>query len=165
MVFVRDDDDHILKLCVACGEVHADVETATRVGISYVARECSWSLRYPGKQAFEVIEELEGRTRGDDPVVERVPAAPGQSVEWVDLPRSESPPQDLGVDPASLAIPPRRPGEEPGPADLALPEDPTGKTEMLCPVCGGDAEIEDPENPGSFVPCARCENGRIVVSP
>jgi hypothetical protein len=129
-------------LCVACGDTHADPATATRIGISYVAVECAWTLRYPGMSASEVIEALEARLRrrvhepGDEPTVEMEPVSdPDPTLEM----------KPVSNDPAERA------------------EHNQFAQEVLCTVCGGDGELAEPDGP---VVCGRCNGtGRVSVSP
>lgn len=139
--------------CVACGREHITTEdelrASTRVGISFIARECAWTLRYPGKEAHEVIEELESesRTRGEG-VVRRGPAEPDLAVTDEER-EGEAEVEDDG-----------------GPSDPAarVQENEYAETKV-CSVCNGDGEVPDPENPESFNPCGRCGGeGKIKVT-
>lgn len=127
--------------CVACGQEHIkseeDLRGATRVGISFVARECAWTLKYPGRQAHEVIEALEQRL-GSRPDVALQDPAPAADEEVV-----QADPDDPATHPEQVST--------------AL----TGQGHRVpCTVCKGDGEVGDPP-----VPCGRCGgDGTIVVT-
>jgi hypothetical protein len=132
-------------LCVACGETHflteREVNAALRVGISHVHPDCAWTLRYPGKSANEVIVELERKLSKRA----HVGAAAGTSTDRTDEP---SPPEAISV----ADDPQERGGGE-------------YVEEKLCPICEGDGELVDPEDPNAVSLCGRCNgNGRVQVT-
>jgi hypothetical protein len=137
--------------CAACGEDHIeDPSTATRVGIAFIGRECTWTLRYPGKAAHEVIEALEARLRGDGSGPRLTPAELNADV-------TAPPPTDGAAAPDGGSVPPSDDPAERAGGEFA--------ETRPCPVCGGDGEVPDPEEDGSFNPCGRCGgDGTIKVT-
>jgi hypothetical protein len=145
------------ETCAACGDDHVDTATGTRIGVSWIARECSWVLRWPGRQAHEVIELLEKRL-GEEPP----PSVNG------------------GVEVDALVREGMLERETPEPEDpqattemAALSDDPAQRTEhnqfvqdILCPVCAGDGELANPDGDREgAVMCGRCNgSGRVLVA-
>jgi ribosomal protein S27AE len=128
-------------VCVACGQPHIlsehDADQATRIGVSLVARECQWVMRYPGLEAHEVIEQLEKRLGSSSgPPREAVNGAPS--------------PQE------AVGDPPDDPALRASESDPSL----TAGTRIACPVCGGDGEI-GPEDDRQL--CGRCSGECTVV--
>lgn len=139
--------------CVACGDEHADPDTATRIGISFVAVECAWTLRYPGMSASEVIESLEVQLKGHARASSRPPPEVDADGVIVTAEQWEDPDKTTVMEPVS-DDPAERSGGQ-------FAED------ILCPVCDGDGELTGPdgETDGGAVMCGRCNgSGRVLVS-
>ena len=144
--------------CVACGRDHIDDEDAlarsVRIGVSFVADTCAWTLRYPGMEAHEVIEHLEGRLAGS------YPATPQEAVTRIEAAVNG------GTDARASAHAASDPeSDDPAERVATADADLTGRHTIPCPVCGGDGELEGATADEPPVLCARCNgNGTVEVT-
>jgi hypothetical protein len=142
-------DEFIPVTCVACGEPHiesrVEAAEATRVGISFVHRDCTWTMRYPGQSAAQVIEALEARL-----VAGAGPSGP--------VGVAQAAAEAGEVVPVALL----KPDGESSVEGLILPASEGRVGERMCSVCHGDGELVSGDD---VTICPRCNGvGRISVA-